>query len=74
MNKSCRFHGGIKLSCWELFLNQNASWCKSGEKLRKNKKKFILSKFLSYENFQIQTLIFNFGFLGEQVSHFGMFW
>ena len=53
--KICRFHGGLQLSCWELFLNQNVSWWKSGEKLGKNKKIFILRKILSYENFQIQN-------------------
>ena len=74
MKKSYRFHGGKQLSCWELFLNQNASWWKSGEKLRKNKKIFILRKILSYENFQIKTLIFKFGFLGEQVSYFDISW
>ena len=51
-------------------MNQNASWLKSGEKLGKNKKIFILRKILSYENFQIKTLIFKIGFLGEQVPYF----
>ena len=74
VRKSCRFHGGLQLSCWGLSLNQNASWWKSGVKLRKTKKIFILRKIQSYENFQIQTLIFKFGFLGKQVSHFGMSW
>ena len=66
MKKSCRFHGGIQLLCWELFLNQNAS----GEKLRNFFQIFILRKIRSYENFQIKTLIFKFGFIGEQVSYF----
>ena len=72
--QSCRFHVGLQLSCWELSLDQNASWWKSCEKLGKNKKIFILRKILSYENFQIKTLIFKFEFLGEQVSYFDLSW
>ena len=74
MNKSCRFCEGLQLSCWKFSLNQKTSWWKSGAKLRKNKKKFILKKILSYENFQIKTLICKIGFLGEQVSYFETFW
>ena len=55
VNQSCRIHGGQQLSFCGLFLNQNASWWKSGEKLGKNKKIFILRKILSFENFQIQN-------------------
>ena len=55
VKQSCRFHGGLQLSCWKFSLNQIASWWKSGEKLGKNKKIFTLRKILSYENFQIQN-------------------
>ena len=51
VNQSCRSHGGIQLSCWKFSLNQISSWWKSYEKLVKNKKTFILKKFLSYEKF-----------------------
>ena len=40
VKKSCRFHGVLQISCWELSLNHYASWWKSGLKLRKDKKIF----------------------------------
>ena len=53
VNKSCRFHGGLQLSCWELPLNHLVSWWKNGLKLRKNKKFSILRKIYKLRKFQI---------------------
>ena len=74
VNQSCIFCGGLQLSCWKFSLNPIASWWKSCGKLGKNKKFSILRKILSYEKFQIKTLICKFSFLGQQVSYFDISW
>ena len=63
VRKSCRFHGVLQLSCWELSLNHLVSWWKNGLKLRKKKKFSILRKISKLWKFQIskqklQSLIY----------------
>ena len=53
VKQSCRFHGGLQLSCWELPLKHLASWWKNGLKLRENKKFSILRKNSKLRKFSI---------------------